>query len=341
MRVALIRLSALGDIVHTWPLAAALRAGQPSLHLTWVVERPFVPLVEHHPAVDDVVVADTHRWRRQPFASRTWTEVKEFRRRLRALSCEVAIDAQGVLKSAAATWWTGAPRRFGLERPWRREALAGAAYTETIPGSRSQRHVVATNLELARAIGCTPPQLSPPDGRWLATLNRGRAPAHAARKPFAVLFPAAGHPAKVLSSATLVEIASGITRLGLDVLVVWGPGEEQRATTIAAAAGQGTHLAPPTDLHRLVAVLSEAFLAVGSDTGPIHLAASLGIPTVAVFITTSARRNCPLGDHVCVVAAADDSDQPPSGSAHAYRVRSVQADEVVTAARSVLGLGHE
>ena len=82
MRIVLIRLSALGDIVHTWPLAVAIRAALPRGHLTWIVEEPLAPLVEDHPAVDAVLTVATGRWRKQPFSSRTRAEIAAFRSRV-------------------------------------------------------------------------------------------------------------------------------------------------------------------------------------------------------------------------------------------------------------------
>ena len=158
MRVVLVRLSALGDIVHTWPLAVALAAGVPDLHLTWVVEEPLVPLVKEHPAVDAVIAVATRRWRRHPAAARTRAEIAVVRARLRELSADVCVDAQGLVKSALVARWSAAPVRVGFARPWRREVLAGLVYTRTVPGSRDDLHVVASNLALVRAFGLDPPR---------------------------------------------------------------------------------------------------------------------------------------------------------------------------------------
>ena len=97
MRIVLVRLSALGDIVHTWPLAAALREASPDSHLTWVVEAPFAPLVDSHPAVDAVITTATRRWRRSPFSARTRAEVAALKSRFAELAPNLAIDSQGSL----------------------------------------------------------------------------------------------------------------------------------------------------------------------------------------------------------------------------------------------------
>ncbi len=337
MRVVLVRLSALGDIVHAWPLAEALLAERPDLRLTWVVEEPFRFLVEGHPAVDVALTINTRGWRRAPLSSRTRTEVARLRSRFGELRPELAIDPQGVLKSAVVTRWSSAAARVGLARPWRRELIAGWAYTTTLPGSASDPHVVATNLELVRAVGGTPPPHAvPPDGSWLRDRLQGIAPPSAVAGGCAVLVPGAGSPRKLLPVATLAEVAHGIVEIGLEVVVVWGPGERDRAEAVAAAAGDGVAVAPPTDLGQLTLLLDGARVVVGGDTGPVHLAASLGVPTVALFNATDWRRNGPLGPAVAVVSGALQTRDRPSASAWATPLRPLVAGEVLDAVSGLL-----
>ncbi len=336
MRVVLVRLSALGDIVHTWPLAEALRRSRPDLRLTWVVERPLLPLVDGHPAIDDTISVATRRWRRHPLAAASRAEIGSVRRRFRELRPQLCIDVQGVFKSAVITRWSGAGRRVGLALPWRRERLAGLAYTETAPGSRHP-HVVATNLELVRSVGAEPPAaLPPPHGRWLLEKLTSHRPPGCWQQPYAVLLPGAGHPSKVLPIEVLARTATALARQELPVSVVWGPGERDRAAALVANSGPGVTLAPATSLEDLTVVLGRAALVIGGDTGPVHLAASLEVPTVGVFLTTSEARNRPLGCRVRVVSATAEAATRPTGSAKAKRVRPVTFEEVVNAAQALL-----
>ena len=123
---------------------------------------------------------------------------------------------------------------------------------------------------------------------------------------------------------------------GLDVVVAWGPSEEDRARTVVELAGDGVHLAPPTDLRELAALLAAADLTVGGDTGPIHLAAALGTLTLAVFLTTDPERNGPLGERVGVVSGAEVG-RGPGGSATTGRRREVTAGEIRSAIDGLLG----
>ncbi len=305
MRLALIRLSALGDIIHTWPLAQSLRDNRPDLHLTWVVEAPFRSLVEGHPAVDSVITVATKRWRKAPFSPQTRAETDAVKTRLRELTPDLALDSQGTFKSAWITRWTGAKNRIGLARPWRRELLPGLVYTRVLPGSRTQRHVVSTNLMLVRAVGAQPGgEIAAPDGRWLLERSNERYPEVRRNSPYALLLPGAGHPSKVLGTDVLGDLARRLASHGLEILVAWGPGELERAEAVVALSDGAAEVAPPTSLEELTVLLGGASVVVGADTGPVHLAASLGTPTLGVFLTTDWRRNGPLGPRTAVLSGA-------------------------------------
>jgi heptosyltransferase-1 len=336
MRIVLVRLSALGDIVHTWPLAGVLAASGSHPHISWVVEEPLRVLVEGHPAVDAVVTTRTGKWRRNPFAATTRHEVAALKTRLRELQPDLVIDPQGTSKSAMLVRWTKAERRVGLARPWRRELMAGLAYTETLRGAPAGEHVVATNLAMAKAVGAAPAELSPPDGSWLLERVADHLPSGGWPTPFAVILPGAGGAHKILPERTLGEVAHGLSRSDLEVVVAWGPGEKARARAVAAAGGDGVHLAPPTDLRELAALLGEASLVIGGDTGPVHLAASFSTPTLAVFLASDWRRNGPLGNHSVVVSGAADSGPVPSGTARTRPMREVGATEILESAHGLL-----
>jgi heptosyltransferase-1 len=336
VRIVLVRLSALGDIVHTWPLACALAQSKVRPHLSWVVEEPLKTLVEGHPAVDVIFTTRTGNWRRRPWAASTRSEVAALKTRLRELQPDLVIDPQGTTKSAMVVRWSGAQRRLGLARPWRRELMPGLAYTETIEGAPGRAHVVATNLAMSKAIGLAPPEFAYPDGSWLLERVADRIPTGDWSAPYAVVLPGAGGAHKVLGEQILAEVARGLVADGLEVVVAWGPGEESRAADVVEAAGNGVHLAPPTDLDALAALLGGSALVLGGDTGPVHLAASFGSPTLAVFLASDWRRNGPLGDHTAVVSGAAERPATPSGTARTRPQRRIDAAEILESARGLL-----
>jgi heptosyltransferase-1 len=293
-------------------------------------------LVEGHPAVDAVIGTATSRWRKSPLAAATRIEIGRVKTLLRELEPDICIDPQGTTKSAVISRWTRAPQRIGLARPWRRERLAGLAYTETVDGAPAGCHVIASNLRLLAPVGIEPPAMALPDGRWLLERVGTQAPSGPWGRRYAVVLPGSGGAHKVLPTSTLGRVAADLSGADLDVLVIWGPGEKERAAEVVNAAGRGTFLAPPTDIEEMASLLGEAAVVIGGDTGPVHLAASFATPTLAVFLASDWRRNGPIGERTATVSGAADGPGRPTGTARVRPARAVASDEIVAAARRLL-----
>lgn len=333
MRVLLTRLSALGDIVHTWPLAEALRRGRPDLELFWLVERPFLALVERHPAVTEAVPVATRRWRRAPMAASTRREVAETVRHLRTLGCDLALDPQGLLKSAVWARLASVPSRIGLAGGHRRERLGGCFYTRAVMPPPGAVHVVDINLALAGAAGVEPGTGTLPDGRFLLHGGAGPTPDPGS----VVLLPATGGSGKAWPAGSFATLGSELSRRGRPVVVAWGPGERTLAEEIADRGGPGVTVAPPTTIPELAHLLAGAHLVIGGDTGTVHLAASLGVPTLGIFLATDPVRNGPRGRVTAVVSAARPGSR--RGRARTGLAGVLGVEEVLAAAEHLLA-GH-
>jgi heptosyltransferase-1 len=301
-RIALVKLSSLGDVVHALPVAATLRAARPDAHLAWIVERREAAVLRGHPDLDEVIVADTRGWRRarRPAALRAaLADMGALRRRLRQARFDVAIDLQALIKSGAVAWASGAPLRIGFAAGWGREPLSALFTNRRVVPPPSARHVIEQYLALLAPLGIEAPRLafrlpSVPAvetrvEEWLATA--GLKP----QRRLVILNPGAAREAKRWPVAHFTTLAR---RLAHDaeahVLVTWGPGEEPPARAIVEGAASAV-LAPATDLDALLALLRRASVVVAADTGPLHMAAALGTPCVGLYGPTSAVRNGPYG----------------------------------------------
>ena len=301
-RVLVVRLSALGDVVTTLPAFDLLRRSLPGASFAWAVEAPFRPLVEGLPAF--VIPLRTKEWRRKPFAGATRRALFETRDAIRDFRADLAIDFQGTLKSAVVTRTSGAPLRIGLGERDLREPLARRFYTARAEPAPPVRHVVLRGLALAaaalRAIGVEPAASSgdpldpfrhvpaDPDGRVAAFVA-------ADPRPLALLQPAAGWANKEWGSARFGALARTLGARGFRVAVLHGPGEEPIALEVVTASAGAAELAPKTSIRELAALLSAARLAIGGDTGPIHLAAGLGTPTLGLLGPTVPAIHGPRG----------------------------------------------
>jgi len=302
-RIALVKLSSLGDVVHALPVAATLKAARPGARLVWVAERREAALLRGHPALDEVIVADTRGWRRArtPAAVRAaLAEVRALRRRLSAWRLDVALDLQGLMKSGLITAACGAPLRVGFAAGWGREPLHALFVNRRVQPPPSARHVVDQYLALLAPLAvedrrhdfCLPvtPAAEARMEEWLAAT--GLKP----QRRLVVLNPGAGRAEKRWPVEHFAALACRLAQeADAQVTVVWGPGEESTAGAIVAHGGPAA-LAPPTDLDALLALLRRASVVVAADTGPLHLAAALGVPCVGLYGPTAAARNGPYGE---------------------------------------------
>lgn len=292
MRVLIVRLGALGDIVHAVPLAAALRRALPrAAVIDWVVEERYAGLLDMVSDLDRRIVLRT---RSRP----TLAAWRGLHRTLRAVSYDVALDVQGLGKSALVARLSGARRVVGFGAPFLRERWARWLYTETAGPGRSH-HVVDRNLGILGALGVA-------DRDWSFPIRvRAPNPIEAPRgSGYVVLNPNAAWATKRWSPECYGAVAEHVGRVhGLPGVVIWGPEDEARAAAVVAASGGAAVLAPPTDLVALAAVLRSAALVVSGDTGPLHLAAALGTPVVGLYGPSDPARNGPWspGDEIVSV----------------------------------------
>lgn len=312
-RILFVRLSAIGDILHTLPALTYVRSCLPEAHIGWVVEELSAPYLDGHPGLDEVFIVPRKRWRGR--WTQVWrSEVLPYFRALRARGWDSAIDFQGLTKSGLVAWASGAPRRVGYGDRDGRE-LNKLFTTVRVKPPASARHVVERNLALVEGLGLTPPQK--PVYGTLALRNDERA---AAERFFAewgvrpgegvvALNPGAGWSSKRWPPGHFAALGAMLAReTGMRMLVFWGPREEPLRDAIVEGLrerGVEAQAAPPTTLRQLAAFVERTALFVGGDTGPTHLAALLGVPTVGVFGSSDSVRNGPWGPRAITVARTE------------------------------------
>lgn len=296
-RILITRLSALGDVILTLPVATALRERFPDAYIAWAVETRFKPLLDGHPAINEVIPVP-RRW------YRSWRAVVGLRRDLRARRFDLVVDVQSLTKSAVLGWLSGAPLRLAFSPPQGRELAPWLATYCTLPQGR---HVVEVFLSLLRPLGVSEPPVkfeiveTPAERSWIEKalgelgLQGG----------FAVLNVGAAWESKRWPPERFSHVARFLREMfGLPSVVLWGnPQEREAAQKVIENAPGACHLAPPTDLRQMAALLRRASLMVSGDTGPLHLAAALGVPCVGLYGPTNPDRVGPYGrGHVAVQA---------------------------------------
>jgi heptosyltransferase I len=336
----------MGDIIHAIPAVTALRKALPEAKFGWIVEKRWAELLQaSEPAsdstgtVDWVHTVDTRRWRQSFTSAETRSEIRTALKEVRQRKYDAAIDFQSAVKSAVIARLSGAARRFGYAKPWERPAAM--FYSDKVP--TSSVHVVERGFDLAEAFaraesggvvdrnGCAClPRDSGAEKKVNAFIQEfglgGR---------FAILNPGAGWGAKQWPAERYAEVARTLGREGVRSLVNFGPGEESLAQQVEQQA-EGHAIAAQFTISQLIAVTRHASFFIGGDTGPLHLAAALKIPVVALFGPTDPARTGPYGTRSIVLR------DPNSVTSH-KRIRDTEAglmnifsEQVIAAARQLL-----
>jgi heptosyltransferase-1 len=302
-RILVVRLGAMGDIIHTLPAVASVKQSFPHSHLSWVVEERWTPLLEGNPFVDEIITV----------GRRTVSTVLALRKRLRAGRFDTAIDFQGLLKSAIGASFARPERLFGYHRSQARESLAALFYSTQVKAST--RHVVDRNIELASAAGATAisHKFILPPGRPEGTLPNG---------PFVLANPLAGWSSKQWPLENYLVLAKQLD-LPL-VLNVPHP---------IAAPGAALHI---SGLPGLIDATRRAIAVIGVDSGPLHLAAALGKPGVAIFGPTDPARNGPYGGSLTVLRSNHAETTYKRHTEVAHSMRAITPDHVLSALADAL-----
>lgn len=292
-KILIVRLGALGDIVHALPAQQQIHRRFPNCEIHWLVEPHYRGLLETVPGIHRIWTADTKRWRRRPGTALDLVRLVPALRRERF---DLALDFQGLIKSAFLARLSGAGRRMGFCRERCREPAAAGFYTDTVPTS-GDGHVIDLNLELAGSLGCAGEATARVPFRLPAEARHyvdSRLQAAGGGRPV-LLNPGAGWPTKLWPARRFARLGAEIRRrLNLPVVITYGPGEEDLVREIRDCSRPGSVAGFPTTILELAALCRRACLMVAGDTGPLHLAVAVGTPAVAVMGPSIARRNGPF-----------------------------------------------
>jgi heptosyltransferase I len=295
----IVRLGSLGDVVHAIPAAAALRHAYPAARVDWMVDPRYVELLNLVESIDARIPVD-------PRALGRGSERRQLLRTLRELRntrYDVVIDLQGLLKSAVLARAAGGRKTLGFPRAHLREPAARLLYTQA-PDPGAAPHVIHKNLALLAALGVS-------DRRVRFPVNIPRTPTvqavneRFAGRGFALINPGAAWPNKRWPADRFGAVAAAIQRdHGLSSVVLWGPDEEHLAADVVARSSGAAELSPATTITDIVGLARSARLMVSGDTGPLHIAAAVGTPIVALFGPTFSERNGPWADEDVTLSQA-------------------------------------
>lgn len=282
-KMLVVKPSSLGDVVHSLPFLHSVRGCFREAEIHWVVASAFSELLEGHPMIDRLWVIRKDLWKRLSRSGETAREIRQLFRGLRQEGFDLAVDLQGLLRSGLITLASRAPVRVGF-----REAREGSRlfYTHAVTGGR-EIHAVDRYLKIASFLGCRTSEVRFP------LEASGPPPEGLAPGDYAVLVPGARWKAKRWPAERFGKLAS---LLPLKSVIVGAGGDsEVAAAVVAHSGGKAVSMVGETSLRELAAVIRNASFVVSNDSGPMHIAAALGVPVFAVFGPTSPLRTGPYG----------------------------------------------
>ena len=347
-RLLIVRLSAMGDVIHTLPAAQALRDLFPKAMIGWLIEERWAELLcasdtprrgprsAQRPLADAVHTVKLAEWRKSLFRLSTLQQIAKVWNDVRAAHYDVTVDLQGAIRSSLLARWSRAQMIYGSAEP--REAPASLWYTRRVVARGA--HVIEQNLSIVDAIAgrrLSAPEVElPRDERAEARVEKRLWDAGV--EEFALVNPGAGWGAKRWPAVSYGRVARALGDSSVRVVVNYGPGEEGLAREVEVASG-GRAKALQCSISELIALTRRARLFIGGDTGPLHLAAALRVPVVAIFGPTDPARNGPYGTRSVVLR------NPASPTTHTRKsepdeaMLEISVDAVADAARGLLANG--
>ena len=303
MRVLIVKMSALGDVIHALPVLDYLARTVKGIEIDWVVEEAFKEILTGNPQVSRLHLARFKSWRKKPFSLATLREVNALSNTLKERQYDIVFDLQGNIKSGIVTRLTGSQRRYGFDRDGVRESLNVCCTTNQIPLRREDQHVTDRSLRVVsvpfgknytglplRTDIYTSPEDDSAAEVFLATLSDGLV---------FVMHHGTTWETKHWHQEGWIELGKEFLELHPDatILLSWSGDREHEGTkAIAAGIGRQARVLPKLSLKGFTALLKKVDLMIGGDTGPIHMAAAVGTPTVSLFRATDGLRNGPRGE---------------------------------------------
>jgi heptosyltransferase-1 len=283
MRILIVKISSMGDIIHNLPILSDIHANFPTADIDWVVEESFVDMLKLHPQIDHIIPVAIRRWRKSLFSAETKREIQAFKTQLQAHEYDYIIDTQTLLKSAFIACLAKG-KRYGQGPNTAREWLAGFFYHHKFSVSRDQ-HAVDQNRQLtALALNYKVPTNAPDYGLPRAELA-AKVHLNLPRR-YVMGFHATSRESKLWPVSHWISLGQLLAKQGLTMCLPWANESERHRAELIAAHVPHAIILPKSNLSGLAYVTAGAQAAIGVDTGLVHLAVAMDVPSIAIYTDT-------------------------------------------------------
>lgn len=283
MRVLIVKMSSMGDIIHTFPAVTDAAKAIANIQFDWVAEEAFTEIPRWHPHVNKVIPIALRRWRKQLWQAAKSVEVKQFYKNLRSQRYDFVLDAQGSIKSAIITR-SSCGYRLGMDKSSVREGPAYLAYQQRFPVLRQQHAITRLRQLFAKALNYALPTTTPD---YNINKNSLILPKIELPKSYLIFAPNTSGPTKRWPDKSWSLLLGKMAQRAVSVFIPWGSEQEREQVNRLVKGYPLAHILPYLNLNEMAAVLSKAKAVVSVDTGLSHLAAALGIPTIVLYGPTN------------------------------------------------------
>lgn len=309
MRVLIIKTSALGDIIHALPVLDYLHKASPGIQIDWVVEESFQELLSGNPLIERIITVTFKQWKTFFLSRRTLSEIRTAKQHLQYHDYDIVFDLQGNIKSGCLCWLANSHRKIGFSREHLQERLNALFTTQQVPFRTEDQHAGDRYLRIVStpfALAVSPLELTTD----IHTSPEDDAAAHAlmtsysAAGPVFLFHSGTTWQTKLWHEQGWIDLATRVLAVfpTATVLLSWGNKDERDVVQrIWAGTGGRSIILERLPLKRFIALLKKVDLVVGGDTGPLHLAAAVGTPTISLYRCTDGSRNGPRGGRHAIV----------------------------------------
>jgi heptosyltransferase-1 len=320
--ILIVKLSAIGDVIHALPVAHALKQTYPQARITWVVEKPAYGLLTDNPDIDEIIIFDKPKFKS---LAGLLTQGPKLSKELKMHQFDLAIDLQGLFKSAAIAYLSGAAKRVVYCNARELSHWVG----QRICGQHKEGHIVERYLDVARYLGCNITTVAFPIHITKAEAQTAEAIANHAglrlEQPYAVLAPGTNWVSKCWPATHFAALADKLYASNIIPVIIGGSSDNSLAQEIIAnTAIPPIDLTGKTSLKQLAYLVKQAQCFVGGDTGPMHLAVAVGTKAVTMFGPTDPHRNGPYGDKHTILRS-------PLSCAGCWQRKCPQGDDCMSA----------
>jgi lipopolysaccharide heptosyltransferase I len=299
-KILVIKLSALGDVIHTLPVPRTLRKEYPDAYIAWMIEERYQELLYNNPDIDEIITIRTKVWRKN-WSKKTFNEILQTIKNLRQKKFEIVFDLHGLIKSSVIVMLSGAKTKIGFHKNNCKEKISSIFTNKKGPYMAGGIHVVDMYLTLVQsALGVkTDVKQFPiciPEAQEQKIEGFFQNHPELTANPIIGINPGAGFESKLWKMEKFAKLSDRITNeMSYSILLLWGPGEEQKAKQIAKSMKEKCWIAPATSIQESIALYKHLKLLVSCDSGPLHLCSALGVPTISLFGPTDPVRNGAYG----------------------------------------------